>query len=535
MKVLDLFSGIGGFSLGLHRAGMETVAFCEIEPYPQAVLRKNFPGVPIYDDVRTVTAERLRADGIDTADLVCGGFPCQPFSVAGKQLGKEDDRFLWPEMLRIVQEFKPTWVIGENVAGFVNMALDDCTTDLENAGYEVQPFVIPACATDAPHKRDRCWIVGYSEYNGLLAAEERRVAFETGSDNTEGQNTTGKLAGTDRPERRQYVADTTNGQNDRRKRGCLEDSEQSRESIDSASFSGCENDGDTNGTGCEKLHVAAVATKQGFHSGELITTGPDWSALSPFCRMDDGLSEELDTNRLITELHTCIMGLDESMGVINNAKTEKHGAGEVLQILSEENGAQVFQRETGGFGSVQAPDVLRPGLHVERANQNRTHAGRPQVESKANQGGCVPKMRDNGKPERSPLGRESGEQQSREHHDLVRLLSSKMALEPWENEVETAVGLHNLRRACEEIGYVPEALSALQKVWQSLDDQEKNWTVLSAYHGQWHDEWPGVKRVAPNIPRRVDRLKALGNAVVPQIPEIIGRAIMAIEKGQICE
>lgn len=163
MNVLDLFSGIGGFSLGLHRAGMNTVAFCEIEPYPQAVLRKNFPGVPIYDDVRTVTAERLHADGIDTVDLICGGFPCQPFSVAGQQRGKDDDRHLWPEMFRIISETKPTWVIGENVTGFVSMALCEVSADLESIGYEVQPFIIPACAVNAHHRRDRVWVVAHSK------------------------------------------------------------------------------------------------------------------------------------------------------------------------------------------------------------------------------------------------------------------------------------------------------------------------------------------------------------------------------------
>lgn len=178
MKVLDLFSGIGGFSLGLHRAGMATVAFCEIEPFPQAVLRKNFPGVPIYDDVRTITADRLRTDGIDTVDLICGGFPCQPFSAAGNQLGAEDHRHLWPEMLRVVQEVRPTWVIGENVAGFIEMALDDVCLDLEAAGYEVQPFVIPACAVDAPHRRDRVWIIANRQSRGL--SELRRSSGGAG-------------------------------------------------------------------------------------------------------------------------------------------------------------------------------------------------------------------------------------------------------------------------------------------------------------------------------------------------------------------
>ncbi len=125
MKVLDLFSGIGGFSLGLERAGMETVAFCEIEEYPRKILAKHWPDVPIYDDVRELNYERLKSDGNTDIDVLCGGFPCQPFSVAGKQRGKEDDRHLWPEMFRLLQETRPTWLIGENVAGFITMALDD--------------------------------------------------------------------------------------------------------------------------------------------------------------------------------------------------------------------------------------------------------------------------------------------------------------------------------------------------------------------------------------------------------------------------
>jgi len=161
MKVLDLFSGIGGFSLGLERAGMETVAFCEIEKFPQKVLKKHWPEVPIYDDIRKLTREQLTKDGIGTIDLICGGFPCQPFSQAGKQKGFDDDRDLWPEMFRVIQEVRPRWVIGENVAGFVNMGLDRTLTDLEGAGYRTEQVIIPACAVGAPHRRDRIWIVAW--------------------------------------------------------------------------------------------------------------------------------------------------------------------------------------------------------------------------------------------------------------------------------------------------------------------------------------------------------------------------------------
>lgn len=172
MKVLDLFSGIGGFSLGLDRAGFETVAFCEIEKYPISILKKHWPDVPVFEDVRKLNKEALENVGIKSVDVVCGGFPCQPFSVAGKQEGKNDDRHLWPEMFRIIKETRPSWVIGENVAGFVSMALDDVLFDLESEGYETQSFVIPACAVNASHRRDRVWIVAYAAKQGLQVGRQ---------------------------------------------------------------------------------------------------------------------------------------------------------------------------------------------------------------------------------------------------------------------------------------------------------------------------------------------------------------------------
>lgn len=166
MKVLDLFSGIGGFSIGLEKAGFETVAFCEIERYCQEVLRRHWPDTPIYDDVRSLTAEQLRADGIVRPDVIVGGYPCQPFSVAGKQRGAEDDRHLWPEVYRLIKEIRPTWGIFENVAGHITMGLDEVLSDLEAEGYAARPFVIPACGVDAPHRRDRVWVVAHANGEG---------------------------------------------------------------------------------------------------------------------------------------------------------------------------------------------------------------------------------------------------------------------------------------------------------------------------------------------------------------------------------
>lgn len=142
-------------------AGFRTVGQCEWADYPTKVLEKHWPNVPRWRDIRTLTGESFyEKTGIRTVDVISGGFPCQPFSVAGKRKGREDDRYLWPEMLRVISELRPAWVVGENVAGIVNMALDQVYADLENEGYTVQALIIPACAVDAPHRRDRCAIIG---------------------------------------------------------------------------------------------------------------------------------------------------------------------------------------------------------------------------------------------------------------------------------------------------------------------------------------------------------------------------------------
>lgn len=174
---LSLFSGIGGLDLAAEMAGFRTVGQCEWADYPTKVLEKHWPNVPRWRDIRTLTGESFyEKTGMRTVDVISGGFPCQPFSVAGKRRGKEDDRYLWPEMLRVISELRPTWVVGENVAGIVNMALDQVLADLENEGYTVQAFIIPACSVDAPHRRDRCAIVAWNSNSGDRDAwEEREV------------------------------------------------------------------------------------------------------------------------------------------------------------------------------------------------------------------------------------------------------------------------------------------------------------------------------------------------------------------------
>ena len=161
LRHLDLFSGIGGFALGLESTGgFKTVGFCDNEPFAQKVLKKHWPDVPCYEDVRDVGVDTVGYRGVD---IITGGFPCQPYSVAGKQDPK-DNRQLWPEMFRIIKEIRPTYVIGENVRNLISIregvVFEQVCTDLEGEGYEVQTFVLPASAVNAPHQRYRCWIVG---------------------------------------------------------------------------------------------------------------------------------------------------------------------------------------------------------------------------------------------------------------------------------------------------------------------------------------------------------------------------------------
>ena len=241
MTHLDLFSGIGGFAIAAQACGYTTIGFCEREPYAQQILKERFGAVlaqpererleksgtqhpnlslrsseagtssepkesksdapRLHDNIFTLNGADYRG-----VDLLTGGFPCQPFSVAGKRLGKADDRAIWPEMLRVIREAKPTWIIGENVAGIVTMELDNILSDLEAIGCAAWPLVIPACAVDARHRRDRVWIVAHaiglreSQSSGSFA-DERGRAGNQGEDVADADEPSGK--GDERTERSQ--------------------------------------------------------------------------------------------------------------------------------------------------------------------------------------------------------------------------------------------------------------------------------------------------------------------------------------------
>jgi DNA (cytosine-5)-methyltransferase 1 len=183
MKHLDLFSGIGGFALGLQRTGgFKTVAFCDFDPKTHLVLKKNFPGVPIFNDVKT-----LKGEDVGTVDIVTGGFPCQDLSVAGKGAGLAGERSgLWYEMHRIIKETKPKWVIAENVSALRSKGLDEVLWSLAQIGYDAEWHCIPASAVGAPHRRDRIWIVAYPNLHdgrswSSAQSHQRETRVELGS------------------------------------------------------------------------------------------------------------------------------------------------------------------------------------------------------------------------------------------------------------------------------------------------------------------------------------------------------------------
>ena len=210
LTTLDLFAGIGGFALGLEATGFFTTScFVENEPYCQAVLRHHWPDVPILGDIRDVRRPDLPDPD---PDVICGGFPCQPFSNAGKRGAQSDSRHLWPEMFRLIGECRPSWVIGENVTGIINLGLDEVLADLEGEGYATRTFVIPACAVGAPHIRQRIWVIANADsdsepdgtFDGNAGQRQLGFGFVADAQHTgEGQRSSGESRRC-----RQSVADT---------------------------------------------------------------------------------------------------------------------------------------------------------------------------------------------------------------------------------------------------------------------------------------------------------------------------------------
>ena len=256
MNHASLFSGIGGFDLAAEWTGWNNVFNCEWEEFPRKVLKHHFPNAKQYEDIKDFNATEYRG----RIDVLSGGFPCQPFSTAGLRKGTEDDRHLWPEMLRIIGECQPRWVVGENVRGLVSwsdgLVLEACCSDLENLGYSVQSFIVPACATGAPHRRDRVWIV----------ANRERIRLE----HTEKPGSMEKREGETRLDTAKPIE--TNGE---RRNAPDTDIELSK----------CRNDNREDGRSKQTKRIKSFGKPREWE---------EFPTVSPICGGDDGLPKELD-------------------------------------------------------------------------------------------------------------------------------------------------------------------------------------------------------------------------------------------------
>ncbi|MDR0575623.1 MAG: DNA cytosine methyltransferase [Tannerella sp.] len=310
MQIVDLFSGMGGFSLAGKWVGWDTVQFVEINPFCRRILEYHFRDVPVFEDVKKFSIDELKKSKWNPSEntIVCGGFPCQPFSNAGRRKGAADDRHLWPEVIRLVREIKPAWFIGENVAGITSMVqpgsevevasgktlfgedyketvsreryiIDTIRKDLKQAGYKVWPFIIPACAVGAPHRRDRIWIVGYNKnFNrtGKTVAHRADAGHESVSEWENGV----------------YEPPTVADANGERPSGRGSRIEKVAET------SRCAETGRLGYIGTSS-HANGVQRRQndkGKQSGQSEQDIPNWQRFptqSPICRKYDGLSSEL--------------------------------------------------------------------------------------------------------------------------------------------------------------------------------------------------------------------------------------------------
>ncbi|MFS0489929.1 DNA (cytosine-5-)-methyltransferase [Leadbetterella byssophila] len=310
---IGLFEGIGGFSLAARKAGWETMVTCEIEPLCQRVLKYHFQDAYHHGDIKTLNygtinaelSERYGHDWRNRPIVLTGGFPCQPYSLAGKRKGKEDDRHLWPEMLRVIQELQPEWVVGENVYGIVSwnggLVFEEVQADLEAQGYEVWPVILPAASVGAPHKRDRVWFIAHSYRHGYGRNDR---SFKTGTEERKGEGD---------KEERQWIRSDFGGaksegsaSNATKQRlpvsgfaGKSEFQEENREGVDNRpeficdapnaySFIRCERGLYQEGSEEAKRHIGALDSWDSGRTWENFPTQP------PVCGRNDGFPGELD-------------------------------------------------------------------------------------------------------------------------------------------------------------------------------------------------------------------------------------------------
>ncbi len=527
MKVLDLFSGIGGFSLGLERAGMTTVGMCEIDPFCRQVLRKHWPEVWIHDDVRTLTTPLIR-ERCGHIDLIAGGFPCQDLSAAGKGAGLDGERSgLWWELCGVIARLRPRWLLVENVPALRTRGADRVLSCLEGIGYSVWPLVVGAWAVGAPHKRDRVWIVGRLA-DGARHGQRQQPASERADRQRAGASGDAELANADERGRRideperseegrafagrtgEAVADTERGKSvfgygvDVQRRWAPQ-----AEQIGLGSGAAMGN------TLCDRLRIGRGATTE--ESDER-----RHRALWP-ARPGEP-QHEWEAPRLLVEpvgwpVARISAWMDECVSDwVTNGKTTKAGPVEIMQFLWPDSLPQEVQRHAGGQDQIPGQKVLRCDLHGPSKNNEQPSATHPLQEGRSDPKDLLRQVQENVGAGSSSHRRGHRQQCGGKPDDAVRLLPHEVALGARQDTPQT-IGLCRLWTASEKKGLLPETLVSVLEIWRSLDDQEK----LRA----------GEVCIGPCLSKRIRRsnklsLKAYGNTVVPRVVEAIGRAILEV-------
>jgi DNA (cytosine-5)-methyltransferase 1 len=284
----SLFSGIGGFDLAAEWMQWENLFHCEWNEFGQKVLKYYWPNAISYEDITKTDFSIHRGD----IDIISGGFPCQPYSTAGKRLGKEDDRHLWPEMLRAIREIQPRWVVGENVLGLVNwnggLVFEEVQADLESEGYEVQPFILPAAGVNAPHRRDRVWFVAYAKHNGHITTKGGRSDGETGTRSEEGEDGSEQFKGICQPKELGGLRDATNTKIE----SCRRELQQ-RPGQGKPRGQDCRNVTNAN-SGRQPSQEHGQEKARRIAKKSLPNDWKNFPTQSPICGGDDGVSTELD-------------------------------------------------------------------------------------------------------------------------------------------------------------------------------------------------------------------------------------------------
>jgi DNA (cytosine-5)-methyltransferase 1 len=364
----SLFSGIGGFDLAAEWMGWENVFHCEWNPFGQKVLKYYFPNSISYEDI-TKTDFTIHRGRID---ILTGGFPCQPYSSAGKRLGKEDDRHLWPEMLRAIREIQPSWVVGENVRGLTNwnggLVFNEVQADLEAAGYEVLPFLLPACAVNAPHRRDRIWFVAFNskskrntEVGGFCKGENNepiRICEKNGNGSTANSNNNGfneewgydRSSENDEGGKEEVIGSTnTKEPNGFYSHGNFERESRINGRIGSEGYdekNKATNEGGISGLDkkngkCEG-NVGEVRNKVQ-HSGALVSQGRDWFQLSIIGGLEEDKRSLQPTKS--TRLSDDLSGINRMDGDASDTKNDRCEFSRISREVSREEG--ISSREGG--------------------------------------------------------------------------------------------------------------------------------------------------------------------------------------------